>query len=141
MATALYNYSIALLSLTKLSFCIPLHFLWLFLLSLYSFSRNVFSRIKLHQLKEFYANFSKTHLKGIYFRESHVVPEAMRPKYIIVEIYHGQKDWIHWTFANFHLTGKGGGRFGKFFPSFSKEKINFLNNYLIKIFEIFTRDL
>ena len=63
----------------------------------------------------------------------------MWPKYIVVEIYHGQKDQIHWTFANSHSTGKGDGRFGKFFPLFSKEKINFLNNYSIKIWNFYQR--
>ena len=59
--------------------------------------------------------------------------------YIVVEIYPGQKDWIPRTQANIALIGIGCWKFSEFSILFLAEKVDFLQNYLLKIFENFIR--
>ena len=59
--------------------------------------------------------------------------------YIVVEIYPGQKDWIPRTQANIALIGIGGWKLSEFLILFLEEKVVFLKNYSLKIFEIFIR--
>ena len=64
---------------------------------------------------------------------------AIGPLYVLVEIYPGQKDWIPRTQANIALIGIGCWKFSEFLILFLEEKIDFLKNYSLKIFEIFIR--
>ena len=62
---------------------------------------------------------------------------AVGPLYILVEIYPGQKDWIPRTRANIGLIGIGCWKLSEFLILFLEEKVDFLENYSPKLFEIF----
>ena len=83
--------------------------------------------------------WSKNYIFCGYFWVAMAHHAAIGPLYIMLEIYLGQKDWIPRTRANIALIGIGCWKFNGFLILFLEEKIDFLENYSLKIFEIFIR--
>ena len=111
-------------------------------LCLYSFRHKNFAKLKKKTLLPFKANLTpwyKNYISCGCFWVAMACHAAIGSSYILLKICLGQNDWIPQIRANIALIGTGCWKISIFFTLFFKEKVDFLQNYSLKIFEIFIR--
>ena len=111
-------------------------------LCLYLFRRKKFAKLNKKTLLPFKANLTtwyKNYILCGCFWVAMARLGAIGPFYIILETCIGHNDWIPQIRANIALIGTGCWKISIFFTLFFEEEVDFLQNYSLKIFEIFIR--